>query len=123
MTEKTRHYTPKFIKDCLTNGGESAGLVTCSGTVVDLVNNADRPPLVLRLDDGTGTVQAVIFRPPPSESKTAALKIGDNCVVSGMVQTYRETLQIKCDRIKRVTDPNHYTMWINQVIYYKSLQK
>ena len=109
--------------DCLTNGGESAGLVTCSGTVVDLVNNADRPPLVLRLDDGTGTVQAVIFRPPPSESKTAVLKIGDNCVVSGMVQTYRETLQIKCDRIKRVTDPNHYAMWINKVIYYKSLQK
>lgn len=116
MSDKARHYKPQFIKDCLSAG---TGLVTCSGTVVDLVPADTTRPLVFRLDDGTGTIASVLFRPPPETN----VKIGDDVVIYGVVQSYRDDLQIKCDKMKLIQDPNHHTLWINQVIYYKTLNK
>lgn len=103
------------LVDCIRAG---TGDVSCLGTIVDLVrpDPDSTRPLVLRLDDGTGTIECVQFRPGQD---ARALKIGDDVVVYGAVQVYRDAPQVRVERLARVLDPNLQTLWINQVIYCK----
>ena len=37
----------------------------------------------------------------------------------GVLTSFRDTPQIKCESIKLVTDPNFETLWINKLLYEK----
>ena len=94
--------------------------VSVSGTVVDIVmpNSQLNPsrPLVLSLDDGTGEVRCVFFGFQNFKHLTS-VTLGQSFLARGLVSFYREDVQIKCESLKIVTDPNFETLWINKVIY------
>ena len=96
--------------------------VSVSGTVVDIVmpNSQLNPsrPLVLSLDDGTGEVRCVFFGFQNFKHLTS-VTLGQSFLARGLVSFYREDVQIKCESLKIVTDPNFETLWINKVIYEK----
>ena len=48
-----------------------------------------------------------------------SLKLGQCCLVRGIVTTFRDYPQIKCESIKLVTDPNFETFWINKLLFEK----
>ena len=93
-----------------------------SGTVVDVVmpNSQLNPsrPLVLSLDDGTGEVRCVFFGFQNYKHLTS-VTVGQTFLARGLVSFYRDDVQIKCESLKIVTDPNFETLWINKVIYEK----
>ena len=93
-----------------------------AGTVVDIVkpNSQLNPsrPLVLSLDDGTGEVRCVFFG-FQNYKLLASSTLGQTFLARGQVSLYREEVQIKCESLKIVTDPNFETLWINKVIYEK----
>ena len=112
-----------FIKDifsCLERYEECQ--VCVAGTVVDIVkpNSQLNPsrPLVLSLDDGTGEVRCVFFG-FQNYKLLASSTLGQTFLARGQVSLYREEVQIKCESLKIVTDPNFETLWINKVIYEK----
>ena len=112
-----------FIKDifsCLERYEDCQVCVT--GTVVDIVkpNSQLNPsrPLVLSLDDGTGEVRCVFFGFQNYKHLTEST-LGQTFLARGQVSLYREEVQIKCETLKIVTDPNFETLWINKVIYEK----
>ena len=96
--------------------------VSVSGTVVDIVmpNSQLSPsrPLVLSLDDGTGEVRCVFFGFQNFKHLTS-VTVGQSFLARGQVSLYRENVQIKCETLKIVRDPNFETLWINKVIYEK----
>ena len=69
-------------------------------------------------DDGTGGVTCVMFGFQDFEH-LQSLKLGQCCLVRGVLSTYRNSPQIKCASIKVVTDPNFETFWINKLLYEK----
>ena len=77
-------------------------------------------PLVLSLDDGTGEVRCVFFGFQNYKHLTS-VSLGQTFLARGLVSLYREDLQIKCETLKIVKDPNFETLWINKVIYEKKL--
>jgi len=125
MSSQNTFYPPVFIKDVVNSVGSP---VSCSGTVVDITGNelpgadgepTSNRPLQLVLDDGTGQLSVVYFRSSSRRSDVPGrVGIGDDLVVHGRIQMYRDTVQMKCDLIKIVQDPNIQTLWINQVIFY-----
>ena len=94
--------------------------VSVSGTVVDIVmpdsQLSPSRPLVLSLDDGTGEVRCVFFGFQNFKHLTS-VTLGQSFLARGLVSFYREDVQIKCESLKIVTDPNFETLWINKVIY------
>ena len=96
--------------------------VSVAGTVVDIVrpNSQLSPnrPLVLSLDDGTGEVRCVFFGFQNYKHLTS-VSLGQTFLARGLVSLYREDIQIKCETLKIVKDPNFETLWINKVIYEK----
>ena len=91
--------------------------VSCFGTIVEITGPSSddlssNRPLQLVLDDGTGQLCSVYFKPDRADLQ-ARLRIGDDVVVHGTVQLYREAVQLKCDVLKLVSDPNLQSLWIN----------
>jgi len=113
-------YKPVFIKDAITNMDEN---FSCYGTILNLrsSNSPRQKPTLLTIDDGTGSLPAVYF--DVQSILTNNLDIGDDVIVYGHVQVYREDVQFKCDRIKIVKDPNLQSLWINQVLIAKQKNK
>ena len=112
-----------FIKDIFSSLDRYEDcLVSVSGTVVDVVmpNSQLSPnrPLVLSLDDGTGEVRCVFFGFQNYKHLTS-VTAGQTFLARGLVSLYRDELQIKCETLKIVTDPNFETLWINKVLYEK----
>ena len=70
------------------------------------------------IDDGTGEVKCVMFRFQEFEH-LQSLNLGQCCLVRGILTSFRDTPQIKCESIKLVTDPNFETLWINKLLYEK----
>ena len=110
-----------FIKDIFSSLDRYEDSLVCvSGTVVDVVmpNSQLNPsrPLVLSLDDGTGEVRCVFFGFQNFKHLTS-VTLGQSFLARGLVSFYREDVQIKCESLKIVTDPNFETLWINKVIY------
>jgi len=102
-----------------------SGNFSLFGTIIDLIPvdssvNSIRP-LSLRLDDGTGTISCVYFRPDKLDLQDY-MKIGDDLLAYGTIQEYRDSSQLRCDKLKFVSDPNFQALWINQVIYYKKMK-
>jgi RecG-like helicase len=114
---KPKFYKPVFIKDAVLNLNET---YCCAGTILTLRSPAtpQHKPLMLTIDDGTGSIPAVYF--DVRERISNNLDIGDDVIVYGHVQVYREDVQFKCDKIKVVKDPNIQALWINQVIIGKN---
>ena len=94
--------------------------VSVCGIVVDVVKPpsdlTSRRPLVLSLDDGTSEIRCVFFGFQNYKHLTSA-SLGQCFVARGTVGLFREQLQVKCESLKIVTDPNFETLWINKVIY------
>ena len=67
-------------------------------------------------------MKCVLFRFQDIEH-LKSLKLGQCCLVRGFVTTFRDSLQIKCESIKLVTDPNFETFWINKLLYEKKQLK
>ena len=112
-----------FIKDIFSSLDRYEDSLVCvSGTVVDVVmpNSQLNPsrPLVLSLDDGTGEVRCVFFGFQNYKHLTS-VTVGQTFLARGLVSFYRDDVQIKCESMKVVTDPNFETLWINKVIYEK----
>ena len=112
-----------FIKDIFSSLDSYEDCLVCvSGTVVDIVmpNSQLNPsrPLVLSLDDGTGEVRCVFFGFQNYKHLTS-VTVGQTFLARGLVSLFRDDVQIKCETLKIVTDPNFETLWINKVIYEK----
>jgi len=113
-----RHYKPAFLCNALANIN---CYTSCFATIIDLrPSNIPSRPTILTLDDGTGRVAGVHFSEGGVEEH---LDIGDDVVVYGYTQIYRQDIQFKCDRIKLVTDPNLQSLWINQIVSYDNVIK
>jgi len=96
--------------------------VSVCGILVDIVSpnveiHSNRP-LVLTLDDGTAVVNCVMFG-HQHHPHLANLELGQCCVARGVVATFRDQIQIRCELIKLVNDVNFETLWINKVLYEK----
>jgi len=114
-----RHYKPSFLIDALANINS---YTSCFATIIDLrPSNIPSRPTMMTLDDGTGRVPAVHFGGEGCVEQH--LDIGDDVVVYGYTQIYRQDIQFKCDRIKLVTDPNLQTLWINQIVNNENREK
>ena len=121
------YFTLSKISISSSDAGEAGSSdVSFFGTIIDLIRvdssvNSARP-MALRLDDGTGTISCVYFRPDKLELQDD-IKIGDDLLAYGTIQEYRDSSQLRCEKIKFVSDPNFQSLWINQVIYYKELMR
>ena len=114
-------YSPFFVSQL--RGDLSARVAVC-GVVVDTVSSCGHPsrPLLIRLDDGTGCLDCVYFQ-PDKDALFASLRLGTALQVNGTVSVFRERIQLRCDAVRRVTDINFETLWINRVIYCNERRK
>ena len=109
-----------FIRD-IVPPAEGREVSVC-GIVVDVIQPSSEihptRPLVLSLDDGTSEIRCVFFGFHKFEH-LSNVSVGQSFLARGSVSVYRQDLQIKCETLKLVTDPNFETLWINKVIYEK----
>ena len=120
-----KHHKSLFIRDVFTLLNTDTHVSVC-GVVVDIVKpdlevHSNRP-LTVSVDDGTGEVRCVMFG-FQHHKHLINLDIGDCVVVRGVVCEYKNQLQIKCENIKLVTDPNFETLWINKTLYEMQTQR
>lgn len=124
MSTNYTSHPPVFIKDAINEVGSS---FSCYGTIVDITgpggtgDSISNRPLQIVLDDGTGQLCAVYFKSDRADLQ-ARLRIGDDLVAEGTIQLYRDAIQLKCEGLKMVSDPNLQSLWINQVIFYKTMK-
>ena len=115
-----------FIKDLLDSDHLSLAApdvqVSVVGVAVDVVSPDPElhptRPLVVKLDDGTGVLQCVVFR-HQGYPHLGNVKIGDCFLARGVVGQYFQQTQIKCSALKSVDDPDFETLWINKVLLEK----
>ena len=128
MAGRTHHKTGRecvnvFIKDIFNEHPSLADrLVSVWGVAVEVmkpcVEMKPTRPLTLSLDDGTSEIKCVLFG-FQSYKHLADVSVGQSFLASGSVSEYRQELQIKCESLKIVKDPNFETLWINKVLYEK----
>ena len=100
------------------DGLESGSSVALLGTLIDVVApSSGRRHLIFTLDDGTATLQCVLF--PREGEEDVKLKIGMDVHVCGTVTLFRDQVQLRVDRLKRVLDPNYLAVWTNTVVYWR----
>ena len=118
-------HTPVFISELHRETDRLMNQVALCGVVVDIiavVAGSLTRPLVIRLDDGTGCLDCAYFR-PDKETIGTSLKLGDAVLITGAVHIYRDQLQLRCEAVRRVTEANFETLWINRVIYVRQLKR
>lgn len=115
MSYQPKFYKPVFLQDAVASINDH---VSCYGTVLTIrYPSASNKPVVFTIDDGTCSIPAVFF--DTKQIMVDNIDIGDDVIVYGYAQIYREEIQFKCDRVKFVQDTNIQTLWINQVLINK----
>jgi len=116
MSYQPKFYKPVFLQDAVTTSLNEH--VSCYGTVLTIrYPSANNKPVVFTIDDGTCSIPAVFF--DAKQIMVHNVDIGDDVIVYGYAQMYREEIQLKCDRVKFVQDPDSQALWINQVLICK----
>jgi len=88
------------------------------GTITDIIATPfASSPLRFVIDDGTGKLPVVMFR--PQFLNAGLCSSGEEAMVRGTIQVFRDNLQIRADDVRRVSDSNMTTAWTNFVIYSK----